>query len=51
MAFCPHCKNEVNKYNIKMEYIEKKTFGISHGIFSCPACRVILGVSAVDKGI
>ena len=51
MAFCPHCKKEVNKNNIRLEYIEKKTFGISHGIFSCPHCDYILGVSAIDKGI
>ena len=51
MAFCPYCKKEVNKNNIKLDYIEKRTFGISHGIFSCPHCDMILGVSAIDKGI
>ena len=51
MAFCPNCKEEINKYNIKTEYIKKRTFGISHGIFSCPKCGIVLGVSAVDKGI
>ena len=51
MAICPNCKKEINKNNIKLDYIEKRTFGISHGIFSCPNCGIVLGVSAIDKGI
>lgn len=44
MALCPHCKNNITLDNIKTE---TKGLGIlkQEILYSCPHCKVALGIS------